>query len=584
MFPAIRIRFLSATAMSDPSTNRIRILFGVLFIFALILVGKLYLEQIVRNEEYAVKADRQYVTPQGALFDRGAIFFEDKAGRRISAATLEPGFTLVLNPKKLIDAEAAYEALSPLVELDREDFFKKAEKSDDPHEELAQKLSTETADAISALGIPGVELEKERWRFYPGGERAAHALGFVGFNGNELVGQYGLERYYERTLSRNAQNMHVNFFAEIFGSLNEVAEIEEGEGAGDIVTTIEPTVEGVLEQTLAQIAEEWSSKSVGGIIMNPATGEIIAMAAYPTFDPNNFASVENLGVFKNPLVENVYEMGSIMKPLTMAAGLDARVVTPETTYNDTGSLTLDGRTISNYDGRGRGVVPMYNVLGESLNTGVAFVVGELGNKRFADYLRAFGLGRETGIDLPGEIAGLLDPLDSPRDIEYATASYGQGIAVTPIEMIRALAVLANGGMLVDPHLVKEIEYDLGITKTKTFASNERVLSEEASETITKMLVKVVDEFLLGGTVKLERYSVAAKTGTAQISNKAGKGYYDDRYLHSFFGYFPAYDPKFIIFLYNEEPKNVEFASQTLTHPFMELTEFLINYYEIPPDR
>lgn len=570
--------------MSDGSTTRIRVLFGIFLLCALTLAWKLYMVQIVHGETYATKADRQYVTPRGELFDRGAIFFEDKNGERISAATLESGYTLVLRPDQLEDAEAVYDTLSKYVTLDYEDFLAKAAKTDDPHEELATQLDKETADALSRLELPSIELTKDRWRFYPGGERAAHALGFVGYEGNERVGRYGLERYYEHVLSRTNKNVNVNFFAEIFGSLDELSEIEEGEGEGDIITTIEPSVQSVLEQTLKEVAETWSSKTVGGIIMDPRTGEIRALAEYPTFDPNNFSSVSDSSVFSNKLVEGVYEMGSIMKPLTMAAGLDARVVTPDTTYDDKGSLTVDGYTISNYDGRGRGVVPMYDVLGQSLNTGVAFVVGRLGNKQFADYFRAFGLGKETGIDLPSETHGLIKNLESPRDVEYVTASFGQGIAVTPVEMTRALAVLANGGMLVTPHLVKEIEYDLGITKTVAHPADERVLSAEASETITKMLVKVVDEYLLGGKVKLDRYSIAAKTGTAQISNKSGKGYYDDRFLHSFFGYFPAYDPKFIIFLYNEEPKGVEYASQTLTMPFMELAEFLINYYELPPDR
>ncbi len=570
--------------MSDSSTTRVRVLFGIFLLLALVLAWKLYMVQVVHGEYYTTKADRQYVTPQGELFDRGSIFFEDKDGKRISAATLESGFTLVLKPNQLEDADAVYDALSQYVTIDYADFMAKAGKTDDPHEELLPQLDAETGEAIARLELPGVELEKNRWRFYPGGSHAAHALGFVGFDGDTRVGQYGLERYYEHVLSRAHANVNVNFFAEIFGSIDDVMDIEDGEGEGDIVTTIEPTVQGVLEQTLKEVAETWSSKTVGGIVMDPMTGEIRALAVYPTFDPNNFSNVEDVGVFSNKLVEGVYEMGSIMKPLTMAAGLDARVVTPETTYNDKGSLTVDGYTIRNFDGRGRGVVPMYDVLGQSLNTGVAFVVGELGNKRFADYFRAFGLGKETGIDLPSETSGLIKNLESPRDVEYVTASFGQGIAVTPIEMTRALAVLANGGMLVTPHLVKEVAYDLGVTKTIAHPVDERVLSEEASETITKMLVKVVDDYLLGGTVKLDRYSIAAKTGTAQISNKNGKGYYDDRYLHSFFGYFPAYNPKFIIFLYNEEPKGVEYASQTLTMPFMELAEFLINYYELPPDR
>ena len=282
-------------------------------------------------------------------------------------------------------------------------------------------------------------------------------------------------------------------------------------------------------------------------------------------------------------------MGSIVKPLTMAAGLDSGTVSAHTTYEDRGTITLSGYTLSNYDGKARGVVSMQEVLNQSLNTGAAFVAQKTGNARFARYLTHFGLGERTGIDLPGEVEGFLENLKSPRDLEYATAAFGQGIAMTPIATARALAALGNGGTLVTPHVVRDIDYDLVLGERVVPAAKtvhtegRRVIATSTSEEITRMLVAVVDNALLGGTVKLDRYSIAAKTGTAQIPDPSG-GYYDDRYLHSFFGYFPAYEPRFLIFLYLEEPQNVRFASETLTLPFMDLTKFLISYYEVPPDR
>ena len=267
----------------------------------------------------------------------------------------------------------------------------------------------------------------------------------------------------------------------------------------------------------------------------------------------------------------------------MAAGIDSGAVSPSTTYYDAGFIELNTWTISNYDKRGRGLVDMQEVLSQSLNTGVAFIVKTMGKERFRDYFLKLRLGNETGVDLPGEIHGDVENLNSPRDIEYATASYGQGIAITPIAAARALSALGNGGVLISPHLTKKIEYENGTFKDVTFPEGERVWSEETSEEVTRMLVKVVDEALKGGDVMLPNHSVAAKTGTAQLVDPAG-GYYDDRYLHSFFGYFPAYDPQFLILLYTEDPQGVTYASQTLTDSFMEMTNFLINYYSIPPDR
>jgi cell division protein FtsI/penicillin-binding protein 2 len=229
---------------------------------------------------------------------------------------------------------------------------------------------------------------------------------------------------------------------------------------------------------------------------------------------------------------------------------------------------------------------MQTVLNDSLNTGVSFVVGKMGNQLFTDYFKKFGLGEETGIDMPNEAPGLIDNLNSPREIEHATASFGQGIAMSPIITVRALSALANGGYLVTPHLVKKIDYTTGLSKNLSYEKGTQVIKPETSQTISKMLVTVVDKALLGGSVKMPNYSIGAKTGTAQIAKEGGGGYYADRYLHSFFGYFPASNPKFIVFFYTLEPKGVggDFASHTLTMPFIDTTKFLINYYKIPPDR
>lgn len=565
------------------SLSRIRTISIAVLFFAAILLGRLYFVQIVHGDEFANKADRQYLQSTYEYFNRGSIYFESKDGEKVSAASLKTGFIVAMNPKLVKDADTTFKKLSEYINIDVNDFYSKANKQNDPYEEIAKRVPSDNAKKIEDSKLPGITLYKERWRFYPGNSLASHALGFVAYKDNELAGRYGLERYYEETLRRNNDTVFVNFFAEIFSNIQKSFSTDE-KLEGNIITSIEPSVQVFVEKEIAKLSQNWNSEYSGAIIMDPQDGQIISMALYPTFDPNNLKDEKNSIIFKNHIVESVYEMGSIIKPLTMAAGIDSGAVTSHTTYFDAGSVTLDKKTFSNFDGKGRGVVDMQEVLNQSLNTGVAFVVKQMGKKNFAEYMRDYGLGEETGIDLPNETHGLIDNLNSPRDIEYATASFGQGIAMTPIETIRALATLGNGGKLVNPHIGKKIEYTIGTSKKIDPGVPKQVLKKETSEEISRMLVKVVDTALLQGKVKMDRYSIAAKTGTAQIARESGGGYYEDRYLHSFFGYFPAFAPKFIVFLYTYDPKGVKYASETLTYPFMDIAQFLINYYQIPPDR
>jgi len=308
------------------------------------------------------------------------------------------------------------------------------------------------------------------------------------------------------------------------------------------------------------------------------------MGVYPTFDPNNPQAQKNVSVFSNPLVENVYELGSIIKPLTVAAGIDAGVITASSTYDDTGSIVVNGKKISNFDGKARGITTIQDLISQSLNIGAAHVERLLGNQRFTDYFYRFGLSQKTGIDLPNEGRNLVDNLKSPRDVEHVTASFGQGIALTPISAVRALATIANGGVLIQPHVVKRIDYKLGWSKDINPPIGDRVIKPQTAHDLAVLMTYSVDNVLLNGTTKLPNYSVAAKTGTAQIAKAAGGGYSDTEILHSFVGWFPSFNPKFLVFLYTVNPKGVKYGSETLTLPFHSIVQFLVNYYEVPPDR
>lgn len=564
---------------------RIRIiLVCILFITALIFC-RLYYVQIVDGEKYAQRADRQFAAGGAGLFDRGAIYFSRKDGTLISAATLGSGFLVAINPQTLEDPERAYEeilrvASSSLVA--KEAFMVAAKKENAVYVEVAHRLSDADGRALSLQKIRGVQVLKERWRYYPGGSLASQAIGIVSYgSGDTLAGQTGLESVYEGTLTRSGDSLYKNFFAELFSNVGNLLVNAKDAREGDVVTTIEPEVQTRLEKDLAKLNKKYSSRESGGIIMDPKTGAILALATYPAYNANDLRTVDPK-VLGNPLVEHVHEFGSIMKPLTMAAALDAGAITPTTTYNDTGCFTVDTAKICNWDGKPRGVIPMERVILESLNVGASWVATRLGQEKFRSYFTTL-FGEKTGIDQPHEGRSLLSNLSKPQQVNYDTAAFGQGIAVTPVQMVRALGALANGGVMVEPHLVKAIRLNSGIERTIPRTKTVAVFGADAVRETTTMMTKLVDEKLENGKAKIPTMSVAAKTGTAQLTDGRG-GYHTDRFFHSFVGFFPSYNPRFIILLYTHDPKGVQYASETLDATFLDLVHFLIEYYAVPPDR
>ncbi len=559
-------------------------LLSIIILLFISIWGRVYYLQIIKHDYFTHEAGKQY-SYISDFYDRGNIFFTYKNGDSISVASVRDGYELAVSPKDITrkDAEALYKQLTDMgFKMDYTQYLKRVSKRDDPYELILPKITKDQAKEVKKREYSGLILKPHRWRYYPFNETASQTIGFVANTGNELKGVYGLERYYEDLLSRKDSGLGVNFFTELFGGVSSFLNGDLFDQSGSIVTTLEPEVQKELDNIVKETYDKWSSKRVSAIVYDPRNGEILAMSTYPNFNLNKFYEYQ-ASVFRNPLVENIYEMGSIIKAVTMAIGLDSGSINENMTYNDTGRAEYNGSVISNYDGRARGVVKVQEILSQSLNVGAAWIYKQVGRELFREYFEKFGLREETGIDLPNEAMNLTDNLESVRDIEYVTASFGQGIALTPIATVRALGALGTG-YIQQPHLVKSIRLDSGLEKKKDYSDYAvEVLKPSTVETISRMLVEVVDTALDKGRRKKNRFTVAAKTGTAQIANPKG-GYYDDKYNHTFFGYFPAFDPRFVVLLINEQPQNAKYASQTLTDPFYKIVDFLLNYYNIQPDR
>ncbi|MBI4836894.1 MAG: penicillin-binding protein 2 [Candidatus Portnoybacteria bacterium] len=594
-------------SQKEYSANRkIAILLSLIMIIAGGIIARLFLIQAVHGGSYNLLARKQQQILQELVPKRGEILARDKyksaslmaagAADRQRAGGLRPDNCQVVAtsksyqllyavPKEIKDgAERAEIAsgLSSALGVSPGLIMEKLSKTDDPYEPIAHKLVDDQAAKIKNLNLRGIYFVSENWRFYPAGNFLSHVIGFVGFAGDKQVGRYGLEGYYQKKLSGEpglleAAKDAVGRF--IFASDYNLEPARDGRS---LLLTIDRNIQFEVESELKAVVEKWKGEAGAAIVMEPQTGKILAMANVPDFDPNNYSKVKNEDIFRNAAVEKLYEPGSVMKPLTMSAGIDTGKVEPDTVYTDTGSVQIGGYTITNAAKKSYGLSTMTKVLEKSINTGAIFVQRKIGPDVFRDYVKKFGLGEKTGIDLGGEVGGNLGGLKrGGPEINFATAAFGQGIAITPIELITALGAIANRGKLMKPYLVdKIIDADGNETETQPMMVRQ-VISPDTALKVTSMLVSTVNNGY--DKIKLSGYDVAGKTGTAQIPDPKTGGYLDSsETIHTFVGWAPASNPKFIILLKMDKPKGIDFASNSLASSFANITRYLLNYYEIPP--
>ncbi len=529
----------------------------IIFVFGVfyaVLIFNLYVVQLNKN----VKAGEVLKS------ERGNIYFTDKNGGLIPAALNKEYDTIFVAPKETQNQNGNYaEILSPIINLSAEEIEKKLNKQNDLYELLVQKTTSEQVNEIQKLNLKGIYVDKKKLRFYPSGSLASHVLGFVSpatdkeflKYGNNQVGRYGIELQYNSLLA---------------GASGEIE-------SKDIVLTIDQNVQARAEEILKKIIEKWRAESGAIIVQESSSGRILAMAGFPDFDPNTYSNFE-IKNFLNQTVQSVYEFGSVMKIITMAAGFDSGKISPETSYIDTGSVILNGKTIQNWWKKIYGKVTMTDVIENSINTGSVFAERETGHRIFYNYLVNFGFNDLTGIGLPGEVRGDIKNLKNGRDINYATASFGQGISMTAIELINTFSAIANGGVLMKPLILAD-ENPEAIRRT---------ISSKTAKQLTEMMISTIDK---NKAANIADYSVAGKTGTAYVPDFKNGGY-SDKVINTFIGFFPASAGasaefsagKFTILIKLDKPDGEPFATETVAPAFRELARFIINYYNIAPDR
>ena len=531
------------------------------------LIARLGILQIADHGFYKALAQGQQSLPTVAVGNRGDIFFVDKQGALYTVATTKKQPLVFVTPVEVEQKEETAVLLAAILNVQTDFIAEKLSKEKSLFEVLKKQLTKEEEQAVQALGLSGVYLQQQSIRFYPHDTLASHTVGFVN---QDWVGQYGIEKYYEEYLKgkEGLEKTIRNVAGYLFSGSKDT--LRHGE---DLVLTIDFNIQSMAESLLQKAKERHNIKAGTIIVIDPMTGAVLTLANYPTFNPNTYSKVQDLSLFQNPAVQSIFEPGSVFKPLTMAFGIDAGKITPSTTYQDPGVVRIGGYKILNYDERTWGERTMTQVLEFSINTGAVFAEAKTGHTTFLEYLRRFGMFAPTKIDLAGEIYSANKELKKGYEITYATASFGQGIEMTAMQLVRAYSALANGGYLPTPHLLKQV-----------MPLSEPVITERTSSQVTAMLVSVTENGF-AKSARVPGYYLAGKTVTAQIAYSAlgeSKAGYSDETVQSFIGYAPAFQPRFLalIMLKNPETKTAEYSAIPI---FQELAKYILDYYEVPPD-
>lgn len=545
----------------------------LLWIFTLALLAiivKLFFIQIISSSSFSQNylQLRKIPPTRGIIFDR---HYQPLVTNQVT-------YLLYIEPNKITDKEVFIGKIEKIIHLGKATLEAKL-KTGKYWVPVVNQLDEKVKREIMRLKLEGVGFEENKRRYYPEGSLAAHLLGFVGKNEKgEDIGYFGIEGYWDKDLAGLPGILKTErdiLGVPIFVGVQDKVEAEDG---ADLILTIDKTVQMLAKEKLKLGLERYGAREGCIIVANPSTMEILSLVCLPDFDPNKYYQFSE-EYFKNPAISNLYEPGSIFKPLIMAAALNEKKISLSEFYNEKGPIEIDGYEIRTWNNKYEGKISITRIIEKSSNVGMVYVGEKLGREKILFYLKQFGVGELTGIDLQGEVAGFLREKKDWYPIDYATVTFGQGIVVTPIQMVRAFSSLVNGGIIFKPFVVKEIKR--GDETLRIRPQKERqVISVLVSEKIKKILESAVEN----GEVRWAKpkgYRIGGKTGTAQVPIK---GHYDPtKTIASFIGFAPVDNPKFIILVMLKEPSASPWGSETAAPLFFELAKELLVYYNIAPE-
>ncbi len=554
----------------------------LIFLGGLVLIGRMYDIQVIKHKHYIALAVDQQRFEKVEMPQRGKIYVHDSVANNSQyypfAFDLKK-YAVWAIPNQIVNKEEAASTLESLLGISKNDIFGKINNNKLYIPPLKRGLTYEEAEKIQEKSMAGIIVMPEYSRYYPEGTLASQVLGFVNSEGE---GKYGFEGHYNDELKGKEGDTKGE--KDTLGRIINLLEQKDPQNGTSYVLTINRSVQYFVEKALNDAISQYKAESGTIVIIDIKTGGVLAMASSPTFDPNAYTDQANKdsSLFMNPAISYLFEPGSIFKPLIMAAALDKGLIRPDTTQYFGESVNVQGYTIHTAEDKAFGDETMTEVLQNSDNVGMVWVGEQLGNEEMYKYIKSFNFLDKTGIDLVGEAPGQMPALKQWRDINRATISFGQGITVSPIEVVSAYATIANGGKYIYPHIVDKVLNHDGSESTIAKQEGVQVISNQTSDEVKQMLHNVV----MNGTAKKAQvpgFKIAAKTGTAQIPDPNGSGYLNNDsklgiYNHSAAGLAPVDNSQFAMLVKLTKPQTSKYAESTAVPLFGQIASYLLNYY------